>query len=296
MTQVDTVWEIPEGAGGFLQWDKMHAPRPQSPLTEDVFLSLVSQGFTEGMDEYSCPVGMSYTVINRYGFSEITPFEEPGTPAFGQRIEQYQAKMQDVLPRMGEIWEHEWLPRITPGIERARDQDLTAFDDTALSSEFERMLEEFLDRYRVHGMLNFVTVSASMFADFYNEAFSPNDPTEAYQLLGGYPTRSVDAGRGLWALGRTIAASDGLRAVFESTEPAELPAKLEESAEGQALASALSEYLEEFGWRSDVFELADPTWGRIRRSRSTPCRDTSSSTTVTTPRCATARPSMCGSA
>ena len=258
--QPDVVWEAPEGAGDFLQWDKMHAPRPQTQLTEDIFISLLSDGFTSGMDEYSCPARMRFQMVNRYGFSEITMFEEPGTPAFEQRGEAYQAKLQDVLPRMGDIWQNEWLPRIMPGIERARDADLTALDDDAFVAEFDKMLEEFLDRYEVHGMLNFVTVSASMFAGFYNEAFSPDDPTEAYQLLGGYPTRSVDAGRGMWALGRTIAASDELRALFETTDAADLSAALEQSAEGQAFATSLREYLDEFGWRSDVFELADPMW------------------------------------
>lgn len=238
----------------------MHCPRPQTPLTEEIFLSRVTQGFTQGMDQFSCPVGMSYHVINRYGFTEITMFEEPGTPAFGQRIEQHQAKMHDVLPRFGDIWEHEWLPRILPGLERARDEDLTTLDDDALVAEFDRLLDEFLDRYMVHGMLNFVIVSASMFADFYNEAFSPDDPTEAYQLLGGYPTRSVDAGHGLWTLGRTIAASDTLRAAFESTDAADLPARLDQFPEGQAFANSFREYFDEFGWRSDAFELADPMW------------------------------------
>ncbi|HJM74991.1 MAG TPA: hypothetical protein QGI71_03890 [Dehalococcoidia bacterium] len=122
------------------------------------------------------------------------------------------------------------------------------------------MLDEFRDRYKVHGMLNFVTVSASMFADFYNDAFSPDNPTEAYQLLVGYPMRSVDTGRGMWALGRTIAASDELRALFESTEAADLSAALQQSTEGRAFAVSLREFLDEFGWRSDVFELADPMW------------------------------------
>jgi len=238
----------------------MHTPRPQTQLTEDIFISRLSEGFTADMDEYRCPAGMRYQIINRYGFSEITMFEEPGAPAFEQRIEVYQAKLQDILPRIGDIWANEWLPRIMPGIERARDTDFTTLDDDAFVAEFDQMLEEFLDRYKVHGMLNFVTVSASMFADFYNEAFSPDDPTEAYQLLGGYPTRSVDAGRGMWALGRTIAASDELRALFESTEATDLSVALQQSAESQAFAASLREFLDEFSWRSDVFELADPMW------------------------------------
>ena len=41
---------IPEGMEGFWTWDKMHCPRPQTPLTEDIFLAAVSKGFSTGMD------------------------------------------------------------------------------------------------------------------------------------------------------------------------------------------------------------------------------------------------------
>jgi len=47
-----------------------------------------------------------------------------------------------------------------------------------------------------------VTISASWFADFYNDTFEPEDPTEPYLLLQGFPTRSLAAGRGLWRLSR----------------------------------------------------------------------------------------------
>ena len=132
--QADAVWNAPGGADQFLQWDKMHAPRPQTQLTEDIFIACLSEGFAAGMNEYSCPAGMRYQIINRYGFSEITMFEAPGTPAFDQRVEAYQAKLQDILPRMGDIWVNEWLPRIMPGLERARDTDFTTMRSSPSST------------------------------------------------------------------------------------------------------------------------------------------------------------------
>lgn len=251
---------IPADFQGFLQWDKMHCPRPQTPYTEEVFLELLSNGFSDAMDDYNCPVSLRYKVLNRYAFVDISPFEEPETPAFAERIERYQHTLHDVLPRLGDLWANEWLPAIMPGIERGRDADYSALTDEEYQTEYDQLLKDFYERYVVHGRINFVTISASMFADFYNDTFSPENPTEAYQVLGGYPTRSLDAGRGMWALGRSIAGSEALRELFASTAPSEIPDQLDQTDEGREFHRALTAYLDEFGRRSDVFELADRTW------------------------------------
>ena len=168
--------------------------------------------------------------------------------------------MHDILPRIGDLWENEWLPSILPGIEEAQTTDYGALSDDQLFETLHRMIEEFTDRYVVHGKINYVTMSASMYADFYNEQFSPSDPTEPYSTLQGFPTRSVDAGRGLWRLGRTIKNNSVLRQAFESVETDKLVSHLEGSEVGRALLGDFRAYLDEFGWRSDVFELSDKTW------------------------------------
>jgi hypothetical protein len=94
------------------------------------------------------------------------------------------------------------------------------------------MKRAFTDRYIVHGRINFVTLSASQFADFYNETFDPDDPTEPYLLLQGFPTRSLDAGRGLWKLSRTIKNNPNLRGLFEKLETPQLIPQLEASDVG----------------------------------------------------------------
>jgi pyruvate,water dikinase len=108
--------------------------------------------------------------------------------------------------------------------------------------------------------VNFSTIGASWFADFYTEAFAPEDPTEPYLLLQGFPTRSLDAGRGLWRLSRVIVNSPALKRLFEEHEPSRLVPQLERSEEGRSFLREFRAYLDEFGWRSDAFELADPTW------------------------------------
>ena len=70
----------------------------------------------------------------------------------------------------------------------------------------------------------------------------------------------MDAGRGLWRLSRTIKNSAALRKLFEELEPSELVSQLERSDEGRNFLREFEVYLDEYGWRSDAFELSDPTW------------------------------------
>src|SRR5262249_4979789 len=153
-----------------------------------------------------------------------------------------------------------WLPAILPGLERGRTADYTALSNAELWHTLDDMLRDFRARWTVHGYVNFVTISASWFADFYHETVAPADPTEPYLLVQGFPTRSLDAGRGLWRLSRRLTTSPVRTRVFAEQEPAQVVAHLERSEEGRHCLGAFRAYLDAFGWRSDACELADPPW------------------------------------
>jgi pyruvate,water dikinase len=258
MTSDAASFPVPdEFQGEFLQWDKMHCPRPQTPMTQDLFIAGLSAGFSGAMDEFGCPIGLVYRTVNSFGFIALPLFEDPPSE---ERLARYGATMETIVPHIGRLWEEEWLPSIMPGIERAKSDDYGAMSDEQLLAALERMREEFVERYVVHGKINFILVPASGFADFYVEHLGPDDPTEPYQVLQGFPTKSLDAGRGLWKLRGEILANDDLRTLFETREPDELSEALQESDAGRTFRASLQEYLEEFGWRTDAFEMAAAPW------------------------------------
>ena len=257
--QSATDFPVPPDLEGFWQWDKMHCPRPQTPLSQEILVNAESQGFCKAMDEFACPVGLAYRVINYYVYMGLVPLDL-GTETTEGRIARYQETMALMVPRIGALWEHEWLPSILPGLDKARTLDYPAMPDTQLLDTLEELRQEFIYRYVIHGRINFVLLAASGFADLYNEAFHPSDSTEPYLLLQGFPTRSVDAGRGLWRLSRIVRNDPGLMRSFEEMEPKDLISHLERSDQGRRFVSEFRDYLEEFGWRSDAFELSDPTW------------------------------------
>lgn len=249
----------PDMRGGFWQWDKMHAPRPLTPLSQDFMFDNVSSGFTAGMDELGCPLGFAMKTVNYYRYAAMYPLDPPGQDNPARRA-RYARTMSEVLPRMGELWEKEWLPSILPALKKARETNYASLSDSQLLATLEEQRKDVHNRYTVHGKINFVTISASMFADFYNEVFSPEDPTEPYAILQGFPTRSLDAGRGLWRLSRKIKQGAALRQVFEKSEPSQITAQLEKTPEGKEFLKDFRAYLDEFGWRSDAFDLSDATW------------------------------------
>jgi rifampicin phosphotransferase len=254
-----TNFPIPPDVEGFWAWEKGHFPRPATPLTQELLYSAISDGFSAAMEAWACPFGARCRAINYYGFFTIKPFGL-GSETMPERVARYQDVLGQVLPRMGELWERTWLPAILPGLEKGRSTNYAALSDEALLHTLDEMRREFLERWTIHGWINFVTISASWFADFYNETFEPEDPTEPYLLLQGFPTRSLAAGRGLWRLSRMINNTPALKRVFGEQDPAQLVSHLERSEEGRQFLVEFRSYLDEFGWRSDAFELADPTW------------------------------------
>ncbi len=256
---VSTDFPIPPDVEGFWAWEKGHFPRPATPLTQELLYRAMTDGFSAAMQEWGCPFGAECRAINYYGFLTLTPFDL-GSETIEDRSARYQQILGEVLPRMGELWEQEWLPAILPGLDKGRTTDYAGLSNDELLHTLDDMRQDFVARWTIHGYVNFVVISASWFADFYHDTFAPEDPTEPYLLLQGFPSRSLDDGRGLWQLSRSITQSPALTRAFETQDSSQLIAYLEGSEAGRHFLTAFHTYLDEFGWRSDAFELADPTW------------------------------------
>ncbi len=117
-----TDFPIPADLEGFLFWDKMHCPRPQTALTQDLFNSAISKGFTGAMDEFACPVGVTYVTVNNYAYITLRP-QNLGSETIEQRVERYKGTLGEVLPNMLKLWDEEWLPSILPGIKSAMERE-----------------------------------------------------------------------------------------------------------------------------------------------------------------------------
>jgi phosphohistidine swiveling domain-containing protein len=263
MTVTDTVaapaFPLPADMTGYWEWDAIATPWPYTPLSCELVFGAIDEGFSMGMDAFGSPYRLAYRTANGYAFASIRP-RDLGTESFDERWRRYEATLARELPRLAERWEDEWLPAMLPGLERARRLNFASLSDAALLSTLDDLYRDSIERWTVHGQFLFVFVAASRFVDFYAEAFQPSDPTEPYQVLQGFPNTTTEAGHRLWRLSRMIRESPRLAELFLASDAAALPAALERSDDGRAFLQAFAEYLDAFGWRNDLVELADPTW------------------------------------
>lgn len=259
MTATELHFPGPDEIEGFWAFDKMHAPRPLTPLSQDLIMTTLSEGFTRAQVEYDCPIVASSQAINHYFFMAFHPHPDPDV--IEDRMTRYLDTLAAKVPLVGKRWTNEWLPMIRGRNEAERDADYTGLDDAGLLAKLNDMTDWMREMWYVHGHINFALLSGAALSDMYDDVIQPTDPTEAYQILQGYHTRPAEAAFALWSLGRAVKESATLTAVFDETHPRDLAAKLAQSNEGAAFLASLHEFLYDFGWRSDaVYDLADAPW------------------------------------
>ena len=85
----------------------------------------------------------------------------------------------------------------------------------------------------------------------------------AVRLVQGHGSKSVEAGQALWRLSRVAASVPTVRdRLLEVTtqNAGDCLRELERLVSARPFLDALSEFLDEYGWRSDLYELSAPTW------------------------------------
>jgi rifampicin phosphotransferase len=249
----------PDEIGGFWAFDKMHAPRPLHPLSQDLVMATISRGFTRAQAEYDCPIVADSKAVNHYFYMAFYP--HPDEAEVAERMSRYLGMVDQTVPLVGKRWANDWLPLIRTRNEAERDADYSELSDAQLFTKYHDMTKWMEEMWYIHGHINFALISGAALSDFYDEVIKPEDPTEAYQILQGYHTRPVDAAHGLWDLSRIAKHSPTLSRIFDENHPRDLKQALEATEEGRDYLAKVDAYLYDFGWRSDaVYDLADIPW------------------------------------
>ncbi len=251
---------------GFWGQDRIHAPRPMSPLAFDLITDTLALGFTRAHAEYGAPIDMFTRSVNNYLYSSMRPVADPAEAA--RRAELY-ADLPRRLDEVGQQWENEWKPDLIQSVRANRVRDYRGLTNAELAAELERQRDDMIEQWTIHGRINFGVVAGARFVDFYQATFEPDDPSEGYQLLQGFVTQTVRATQAMWRLSRQIRASASLRALFQRPT-AEITAVLAAPDAGPGIAPApevaafaadFRAFLDEYGWRSDaVYDVADVSW------------------------------------
>ena len=63
----------PDEIDGAWDWDKIHAPRPLTPLAGDAVVMAMGEGFTRAQHEFGSPLALKCRMVNYYFYATFTP-------------------------------------------------------------------------------------------------------------------------------------------------------------------------------------------------------------------------------
>jgi phosphohistidine swiveling domain-containing protein len=254
-------WDDPADAELTWEMDPMHSPAPVNPLGQSLQTSLF-EGFLAATGEFGLPFKAMHRRYQNYYQFERAEMVEPPTPeaaeAGGRALEE---TFKREIGRLGDRWENEHLPRINEIIGR-----YIAMEGEAASAslpEIASILREFETIRAELWTIHFRIVIPMMLAiqaydEFYADLFGGVEG-DSHALLVGQPTQSVAAGIGLSDLA-IAARNTGLDQLIIDTPAGEVFDALRSSDAGRAFLEQLDGYLDDYGYRSDLFDVMTPLW------------------------------------
>lgn len=249
---------IADGHGSFTR-DHMHFPFPVSPLTASSFPAFCD-GHVAGLRSLGIPeAAFDVRVVNHYRYDRQVmqvPASEAEGAALAERTEQ---AIRRELDRMIDRWFGEHRPRLAALDARLRQMQPRGADNAivlALLDEADAILRE---AWQIHfTVVPPMTLAMQLLREMHADLFG-DDGDGALTLMAGGATESMKAGFGLADL--AVRARDlNLVDTFLATPVDALMPALSDTDAGRAFLTDLNAYLDEYGWRQDLFDLATPTW------------------------------------
>ena len=160
-------------------------------------------------------------------------------------------------------WRDNILPEILVEIEYYRVTDFDALSDQRLTDEIDRLIEVRLRSGHLHDQVTIPYFQAmNLLLDTYTK-LTGRDEVAGIRLVQGYGNMSVEADQGLWKLSRLAESAPVVKQILADVNSESALSSLKALAQRTEAAPfliALRNYLDKYGWRSDLFEMATPTW------------------------------------
>ena len=253
-------WPDPHMETLHWSWDQMHHPHPKTPLSATFEGPAFCEGTSSGFQGLGVPLNYRVFVCNGYWYGATEFYEEAGSfpPSWWPKVEQ---EFMRLLPNLRQTWEKEYLPEVQAMNRRLRDFDYEAATLPELLDFIDETHRLRKRAWEIHMLLvPPVMGAASRLAEVYEQLLGEPGGQIPYLMLQGFENLTVESGKALWQLSRRALAEPALARLIDETPVDLLPEELQRSTEGTALWGEFQRYLDQYGWRGDAFELADPAW------------------------------------
>ena len=84
-TAVQVEFPQPHEIEGYWDWDKIHAPRPLTPLAGDAVVMSMGEGFTIAQHAFGSSLALKCIMVNNYFYAAFSPDADYTPPAAALR-------------------------------------------------------------------------------------------------------------------------------------------------------------------------------------------------------------------
>ena len=252
-------WQEPGDAT--LTWirDPMHFPAPVTPLTTAYLRESFGPGVEGACEALASPLRtLRHTAFNGWVYHSPVPAAPP--EEMGARVEAHMPVMGNHMDNLRRRWDEEYLPEVLRLTAEIDALDLGSTGEASVAA-FERLVAIGREIWRIHFLIVFPKLAAGeRFSQLYTQITGTTNEMEPYRCLQGEPNKSLEADRALWDLAREVEATPAVAGVLRTGTPSDALALLDASPEGRAWRDRFDAYLDEYGQRAQLIELAAPTW------------------------------------
>ncbi len=253
-------WDTPEEAQSMWLFDEAHSAAPMTPLDFDLRMRPMVAGINRANELYGLPFQSEPKLIHAFVYQKVIA---PDVPAetLPSLLHASDAAVRRAGGELASRWEAVWLPEIQAHLAQLDAADPRGVTLPVLLGQLAELTGRVARLWELHfELLSPVLVALLDFEDAYRDLFPGATALDVYDLLAGFPNKTVEANLALWRIGRAAARTPALHALLIGSPLADLPAALAHSPEGRALWSDLEAYARVYGERSDDLYLDTPTW------------------------------------
>ena len=260
-TDFSIEWGDPADEQLFWFQDNLHFPMPQTPLNGSLFQTSFEIGASAAIAKLSMPIsGLRTTMQNGYLF--LAPVPVHGTPEeLGARFEEMKRLTMELGATVLQDWRETFEPQVEASAERILSFDYAGSSTREVAAFVQTFKAALADVWDIHMRVNIPAMN-SVFGleEFLGHVLGEEAVPQARQLLQGFPNKSTALGQEFWGLSRWIRSTEGLAEAVLGARVRQGKVELEHAAASE-FHTRFGAFLDDFGWRSDVFaEVGHPSW------------------------------------
>jgi pyruvate,water dikinase len=246
------LWEDPDEAK--LPWTFLprNFPGQITPLEFDI-AQMILRGIQYTRQNFNAPSDVRSRRINTFLYLTILP---PPDMWSGES----RARLRTAMLELGEKWVHQYLPEIERYLEELGSANLPTLSMPVLCAHLGTACARFTRLFELHFLILMPAREAmSAFVETYRDLLGGGS-LDAYRLLGGLPTKTVECSKALWRLSRLALRTPDVYRILQS-EPASTVVPLLARSDGSAaFVAELDAVLKSYGHRTDRVSIRHESW------------------------------------